>query len=90
MAASLCVISASPTAPRLYNQVDLSLFGSVPEYVQPSPWTDSEAIEFLPNGVAGVDGIRADQIDALHSDSTRNLAAADAGRIPFCWREARV
>ena len=57
-------VHASPV-PRKYFLVDEFVCGNVPVYVPPSEWAEVEAIEFLRQGVVGVDKIMASQTNDL-------------------------
>ena len=90
-----CVERITPDPPlREQQPIDLSLFDGAPPPPCLEPWTAELVLEFLPSGSAGLDGMSAEWLQALHHDSLSRLVIllnlADAGYIPTFWRAARV
>ena len=84
-----------PPPDRLVRQrFDLSLLPSVPAFSPLGPWCAEHILEFLPDGASGIEGQSVAWLEHLHKDSLDRLAllltAADAGRLPGFWAQARV
>ena len=74
--------------------LDATLLPEAPAYLDMEDWTPVVILRWIPSASAGPDGISGQWIRDLHEDGLNGLVAllnaADKGRRPTFWSEARL